>query len=450
MKKLATNLCSIVMVLVMAAGCASTKANLKPGLNASDEEKKAIALGLFKEGAELLFNDNQAALERFKQAIELDSSLIPAYFNAGVAQEAMGDLASAAQSYEACLAKQKDQASCLENLVIAKFKLGDQEGVQKLLDSYMAEFPEAVFVDVAMASFGYIKNDLALAEKYARRAIERDADTIQALYVMARIFYERKQYAAAKWVAKNTLEMAPSHGGLHLLLGHTYVALDLLADALDSYAAAVKYLPSEEALESYGLILLKRGRVKESLVNLEKLVALRPLESRNYLHVGNAYMANKQFDQSKAAYLKALELNSQDKDISFNLGLLFFDFKPKDLPEMDRLKTSQAYFKAYLDQAGLKKDRIAEVNDYLKTLGQKIEMLEYEAQSAKEAAEEPEPEPEPAAEPEPEPEPAAVEEKPQEEKPTPEPVPVEEKKPEKSKPKEEDIFDEEEEFFEDL
>lgn len=460
---------SLVFGMLLFSGCAGKKGLVREelGAHATDAEKRDLALKLFKEGAELLYVDNQAAYDKFTQASELDASLIAAHFNAGVAAEALGRLEEAAKNYEGCLAHSKEQESCLANLLLVKAKLGEIDAANKLVDQYLSEYPEAPFAQVAAAKLAFWQKDFARAEKLAREAIEREADNVEALYVMTRIFYERKLYAAAKWVAKNALEHAPAHGGLYLVLGRTYEELGQLHEALDSYALAVKYQPSEEALESYGLLLLKRGRVKEALTVLQRLAELRPGDFRNHLHLGNAYMANKMFDEAKAEYVRAQELKPEDKDVNFNLGLLFFDFKPKDLPEIDRLKTSQGYFKAYLFQSGLSKERINEVNDYLKTLGQKIEMEEYSAQAAAEVKEET---PEEAVPEAPAEAPPATDQEPKgdhKEEHREELPPVDEKQEgveeqkkkdseqkktdHKGKKKEEDVFDEEEEdIFEDL
>lgn len=380
----------LAVMLMTMCGCAGKKGAVKESLsvNATDQEKREFALRLFKEGAELLFSDNQAALTKFENAAEVDPTLIPAYFNAGVALEALGRPLEASQKYDKCLEYDKQQTNCLDNWVLVNASLGEIDKTEQRVLNYLSEFPEAPFAMVAAAKLALYRKDYVRAEKYARQAIEREAENVEALFVMARIFYERKQYSAAKWVLKNALEIAPSHGELHLLLGHTENALGLLHDALDSYALAVKAQPTAEALESYGLLLLKRGRVAEALPLLKRLVELRPDDARNHLHLGNAYMANKMFDEAKASYLLALEKKPDDLDVNFNLGLLFYDLKPKDLAEIDRLKTAKSYFEAFMKKPGLSKDRQAEVKEYLRLITQKIEMEEYAAESAKAAAEE--------------------------------------------------------------
>lgn len=367
-----------IAFFLLIAGCATHKGSLK------GEVHETSAMKRFKEGAELLYVDNQAALSKFDEVQRLEPEFIPAYYNAGVACEALGNLLEASKRYEACLSKKKDQPNCLFNELLVKAKLGELDAANAMAQAYLTEFPESPFAQSAAANLAFYQKDYARAEKLAREALERDAENVEALLVMARIFYERKEYAAAKWVAKNALEIAPSHGGFHLLLGHTEQALDLLHDALDSYALAVQNQPTDEALESYGLLLLKRGRAAEALQVMSNLATMRPDVYGYQLHLGNALIANKKFDEAKAAFLKAQALKPDDKDINLNLGLLFYDLKPQGLSELERLKAAEGYFKAYLDQPSVSKDRLKEVHDYLEIIKQKIELEEYKASSAQE------------------------------------------------------------------
>lgn len=346
-----------------------------------NKDQRAFALKPFKEGARLLFNDDKQALEYFKEAYTIDPSFAEAFYNAGVANESLGNKKDAEKDYANCLHINNEQEYCLYNDVLLLYELGDEKQARVLVDKYLNEYQDAAFAKVAAAKLALIKGDLREAEKMAREALDIDAENVEALYVMARIYFLDKRYAATRFVAKNALERAPSHGQFHYLLGRTYEALDLLHDAEDSYKLAVEYYPSEEALETYGLMLLRRGKVKEALMVLKRLSELRPSEYRSFLHLGNAFMANKMVEDAKNAYKKALELNPHDKDIYFNLGLLFYDFKPENMTELERFNLSLSYFNEYLDKASLPPARIAEVQEYVKKLKNNIEALELEAKT---------------------------------------------------------------------
>lgn len=371
---------------VFFTSCATTK-RVKLPASATEAEKREAALKLFKEGSDLLFVNNQEALAKFDNASELDPTLTPAFYNAGVALEALDRLKDASSRYERCLAQKKEDQSCLGNLLLVKAKLNSLSESKALSEEYLTSYPSKPFALVAAAELALYEKDYEKASKLAHEVLEREADNVQAQYVMARVFYERKQFKAAKWVIKNALELAPSHGGLHLVLGHTDMALGLMHDAMDDYRAAVKFHPTEEALESEALLLLKRGQSQEALEVFKKIVALRPKEYRNYLNLGNAYFANKLFEEAKESYLKALALKPEDKDIYFSLGLLFFNLKPKDMSEIERFKTAKGYFKSYLEGSSVNKERIKEVEDYLAKIEQKIEAEEYSQQVEKEAQE---------------------------------------------------------------
>lgn len=377
-------------MLIILSGCAGKKGLVRESISsdATTDEKQAFALKLFKEGAELLYSDDASALMRFDQAAQLDQQLIPAYFNAGLALENLGRFEEAASRYEACLAQNSQQGQCLDNLLLLKNRLGHLDEARARAEKILAEFPEAPFALIGMAKVSFYGKDLVRAERFARAAIERDAENIEGLYLMARIFFARERYSTAKWILKNALEKAPAHGGLNLLLGHTEARLEHMHDALDYYEKAVAVEPSEESLENYGLLLLKRGLIAESLVVLKRLVDLKPKVARHYLHYGNALLAAKNFTDAKAAYLYALELDPNLLDVNFNLGLLYNDLKPENITNLDRYTAAKDYFSTFLTKKDLTKEQAKETNEYLKTLKQKIEMEEYAAESAREAAEE--------------------------------------------------------------
>lgn len=451
------------LVLLVANGCVSTNGARHIDVSGLGEgDRKAIALAKFKEGAELLWLDTQTAANLFLEAIEYDPELMPAYYNAGVAEEALRNYDAAQKDYEACLSKVKEQSACFENLLLVLLKKGEKERAKQVADDYFKEYPDAAFVQVGLAKVALVEKDLKLAESHARSALELDSDNVEALLVMARIYFDRGEYYAAKWVAKNALELAPEHGGLYLILGDTQEKLDLLHDAMDAYENAVKFFPNEESLERYGLLLLSRGKVAEALKIFERLTKLRPDTYRNWLHLGNAELANKHFKEAKSAYEKALQLKKDATEINFNLALLYVDLKPEGVSDLERQKAARGYFNAFLAAPGKAADRIPEAEKQRKALTEKIEYAETVAKEEEEMAKEapveepaepveapPEPLEEPAedeAVPEAEPEEPKEEEKPKAAKPEPKKAP-----PKAEAPKNDDGFDEEEEdFFDDF
>jgi tetratricopeptide (TPR) repeat protein len=420
-----------LLLIMLSSACTTTKSALRPDGTVDDAERNQ-ALKYFREGSEALFNDDALALEKFKKSLSIDKSLVPAYFNAGISLQNLRRFDEAVGQYQACLLIDKKNAPCIDNLVALLHQLQRTAELDSLLKNLQTDFPDQAFVNVALAKRAFLDGNLNVAESRARAAIEVVAENVEALYVMARIFFARKQYGAAKWVAKNALEISPSHGGLWLILGHTLVEQELLADAIDAYAQAIKFQSTPEVLESYAWLLLKRGRAVDALPLLEKLVRLDPQDYKNHLNVGNAYMATRQFEKARQAFLKVLELAPERTEAQYNLGLLYFDFKPENMPELERLKISNQYFLSYLKTPGLPKSRVKEANKYLSTLKDQITRAEFAAEAEEEPIEE---------------EVAPVEEEnpsspPPLEEPTPEALPPANEKPKLDPEKPKDVFDE--------
>lgn len=376
----------IVCFFIVVSGFIGCTAHKKAVVDNDHPELQvdSQSLSYFREGSMLLYKDDAAAASRFQKAIRADERFVPAYFNQAVAFENLNQPQDAIKSLQGCLNVDPSNAQCLYALIRIYHSQNDEEAIKPLLLAKGSEEKDAVTPLVAQAIHAFLNNDFNAAEKSARKAIELQSENIEALYVMAKIYFAKKQYGAAKWVAKNAIELSPSHGGLWLLLGHTYAKLDMPADAMEAYMNAVKFQPTSEASRSFASMLLKRGRPLEALPIYERLLAQDKKDYRNYLNLGNAQMANKKYEQAKNSYEQVLNLAPEHKEAEFNLGLLFFDYKPESMSEMDRLKLSKSYFERYLQSSSLSKADKKEAEGYIKILNDKILKEEWST-----AAEEP-------------------------------------------------------------
>lgn len=357
-------------------------------VEASKKDINLNALELFKEGASLMYNDNEKALEKFLAAKNVAQDFVPAYYNAGLMYEVLGKNEEAEKIYEACLLVKKDEGPCLENLLLIKAMLKKNQNAMETANQYLALYPQAPSIQVAVAKLEFVLANYEKAEEMAKKALEREPENVEALFVMMRIFYMQKRFSAAKWVCKTALEIAPSHGAFYLWQGHIQSELKEFIDALASYSQSVKFAESSEALESYGLLLLKRGKVKEALIALKKLSKLNPNDYRNYLHLGNAYLANKEFLEAKDSYERSLFLNQDNKDVIFNLGILYYDNEIPKLKNIERYKKAKEYFSVFIGKKNIDEGRKKEALNYIKSLENKIEKEEEIIKSMNEQPEE--------------------------------------------------------------
>lgn len=364
----------VILALLLLNGCVK-RSVVK--LEASPESRRK-ALEIFKEGMDLLYVDNESALNKFSTAHELDNQLVAAYYNAALAAHMLDKLDISEHKYEQCLEIKSDQPQCFLNLIEIKQQLNKEAEIKSLIAEYEKKYPEVLFWRIASAKVAVWKKKFSLAQKLLREVIAIDAENIQSLYLISQIFYEQKKYDAAMWVVKNALEHAPSHGGFHMLLGHLYKAKGQMLDALDSYSLAVKFQPTAEVLASYGALLMKQGRNEESLPILIRLKELYPNDSAITLNLGNAYMNNKMFVEAKKMYEQSLKLDPNDLSANFNLGLLYLEQKPKEVQELERLKVAKKYFDTYLEKGDPSSNKTEETTGYIELLSEKIEFEEME------------------------------------------------------------------------
>jgi tetratricopeptide (TPR) repeat protein len=99
------------------------------------------------------------------------------------------------------------------------------------------------------AGHGYLA-EIYLAQGSPHKAYEHlvwieetTPDSAIGQFLMARYWYERRDYQRARTYAERVREVRPSNSRLRNLLGNIYLALDLIPEAVQEYTAAIELGP---------------------------------------------------------------------------------------------------------------------------------------------------------------------------------------------------------------
>lgn len=176
---------------------------------------------------------------------------------------------------------------------------------------------------------GYIEMNIAqslVAQGKLDEAIDRlgalvaaEPDSATALRMLASTCYQARRYDEARRYYEQLLEKA----------GEDLMALNnlayLLADQLDAAEAAIPYAkralaavddnPARRAniLDTLGWVQFKAGHLTEAIGSLRQSVALRAMPA-NHLHLGQAYLANQQYDLAREQLIRARNLADENSD----------------------------------------------------------------------------------------------------------------------------------------
>ncbi len=353
------------------------KAGDRTGDGIDDENwlprKGTPAYAAFADAVEVARRDPAAAVPRFVDAANRSTGFYAAWFNAGAAAEAAGDVGSAERHYRQALTVRPDYGLALVNLSALLGRTGRDGDAQKLVDDALKTGPEKAGPHLAAAQRAFNNRDLSRAEEEARLAMRYDERNVPAMLLMARVFRAQGRLDTARFAVDNALALEPGNALLHLERGNVLALQQEKKEAVIAYERAARLRPNlGEAQEGYGLLLLELGFPSEARAAFEILARLEPKSARAQLHLGNAFRATKMYPQAEAAYRKALELDRGFDDARFNLGILYLDNPVPGPDELTRWKTGLTELKAFKEQGHADVATSRRLDDYIDSTEKRI------------------------------------------------------------------------------
>ena len=177
----------------------------------SEEDAVASARRIYNEGGEAYqAQDLDTALEKFRQAAELDPSLVEAHHAIATLQLARGRHQEAAAAAETALALGSDDIQTLRVLYDAYQSLGRFEELTEIAPRLAAVDPEfggAKLVEQAAEHWNAGRTDAAVA--LARQALAIDPELAKAYYFLGLDHLSKGENAEAREALETFLELAP-------------------------------------------------------------------------------------------------------------------------------------------------------------------------------------------------------------------------------------------------
>jgi len=144
----------------------------------------------------------------------------------------------------------------------------------------------------------------------------------------------------------------------HYNLGCAYFALEDRDNAEKEWKKAIEHEEEQEKMK-------ERGEISKDQLKISLIIHKRPISFRSYKLLGKLYLDKNLPEEALDEFLKALELESNDPELHFEIGKIY-----QAKSELDKSYIKEAIF--YLEKHlyfGGKKD--AEVKEILKSLKKK-------------------------------------------------------------------------------
>jgi protein O-GlcNAc transferase len=222
--------------------------------------------------------DHRAAIDAIRRALELsprDKSKAPFLNNLGSAQQAMGRLREAVESYREAIALSPDFAEAHFNLALVRKLLGEKTE--------------------ALAGF--------------KRAARLKPNNHEAFFNIGILLHEKGRHDFALSFYQQALRLKPDYDKAYNNLGTLYQELGRYHQAIFFHKKAVAVMPRyAEAHFNMGNAYKGLNRLKEAVECYRKAIELKPERPEFYIGMGNIHKSLDRMDEAAACYRKSLEL----------------------------------------------------------------------------------------------------------------------------------------------
>jgi len=303
-------------------------------------------------------NQVDEAIDALEKARKLAPDKAEVDFNLGLQYWKQGDVGKAKAAYRAGLALDPRQTGALENYALLLMKTGESEkAIEPLLS--LKKVPEVSLASRVSLIECYLKaNDRPAAERETDELLQSGLAPPKDQTAIAAILIQENDPEVAEKVLRNSLKLDPDQARAHAALGVILMNRKSYGEAAGSLETAVRLQPdSAEFAMAFSESLLLWNRPTTLLVFLKSVEprfhalpefqyklalayygvqefsnAVETLETllrtnlrrkdQVYYILGNSYFTMGKFEQSEAAFRKAIELNPKEPDYYENLATL--------------------------------------------------------------------------------------------------------------------------------
>jgi tetratricopeptide (TPR) repeat protein len=192
---------------------------------------------------------------------------------------------------------------------------------QQDLTKVMGLVPASAVPYVQMGNLYLLQKQYSEAIKFYQQALDKDSASTEALQGMMNTYLAEKQVDQAIAAARAQIAKSPSVGGFYDLLGTALFQKKELSDAESEFNKAIELdKNNSDALLKLGQVEAAEGSASQALATYQQSIKDHPREIGFYILAGELYGSQKDWDQAKAMYQKALEIQPDNALASNNLA----------------------------------------------------------------------------------------------------------------------------------
>ena len=300
--------------------------------------------------------DWEVSMQRFEEAVRLDSDLAWGWYNLGVARERSGDPAGAMGAWREALDLDSSFAPAAVNIARTMVRQGRAREAERMLRERIEEHPEILDLRNELGRVLIAQGTPAKLEgafREARQVLASDERNVGALLVLGQVFVEKGQLELAEWVIERVLALDPNNSVAHQMLGFLQLDRGERREAFGSFRqAALSAGEYAEMYVNYGALLNQAQDFDAAIENLEKAVSYSPRMVEARLNLGNAYRGAGRYQEALAEYEQVRNLDPSNADAVLNMALIYLDASLPRMETLERLRRAEELLASYARMGG--------------------------------------------------------------------------------------------------
>jgi tetratricopeptide (TPR) repeat protein len=197
---------------------------------------------------------------------------------------------------------------------------------QQDLTKAMGVAPGSPAPYVQMGKLYELQKQFAEATKFYQQALDKDAGSTDALQGIMNVYLAQKQPDQAIAAARAQIAKSPATSGFYDLLGTVLFERKDLKGADSALHKAIELDENNaDALLKLGQVQAAEGSVSQALATYQQSIQDHPREIAFYILAGEMYESERDWNNAKAMYQKALEIQPDNPLASNNLAYVILD-----------------------------------------------------------------------------------------------------------------------------
>jgi tetratricopeptide (TPR) repeat protein len=195
----------------------------------------------------------------------------------------------------------------------------------------------------------------------AQGAVDEKGEALERLSQQAAAQQSRGDYKAALETYRRIDSLQPGSPEIQSNIGLMYQLQDDYRPAAECFQKALRLNPRLFVPNFFlGTDIIKLGEPARAIPYLEAATRLKPLDEQAAIRLAQAHAGARHFEEANAWYQKAIDINAQNPDSWFGLGITYLKIEQIAADHLRKLSSGASFSQALLADALLEQGRPAD------------------------------------------------------------------------------------------